>query len=355
MRDGDPVALKSIRLDRLQAQLRGDALAPAYLLAGQEPLLLLEAADTVRAAARRLGFAEREVLEAGESGFDWGALAASSRQGSLFGGNRRLIDLRLPGGKAGKDGSEALQAWARAPADPDTVLLVTCTQWGREWEKPAWVPALANLGVYVPIWPLKRADLPRWIAERARQRSLLLDEQAIDLLAGRTEGNLLACAQEIDKLVLLGETGHVDGRRLDALLAEQSRLDVFALTDAAFAAEPLRALRIARSLRAEGESPVPMLGWIGNQVELLLRMAETEAAGRSVEGLFREERVWDARQAPLKSTLSRLGLSGCRRAAARLARLDRLAKGQERGDVWTGIDRLLVQLARATRPRRLPA
>lgn len=348
--------MKPARLEQLAPHLEREPLAPVYLLAGQEPLLLLEAADAVRAAGRRQGFAERIVFEAGESGFDWDSLAGSACQGSLFGGDRRLLDLRLPGGKAGKDGSEALQAWAaQAAGNPDTVLLVTCMQWGKEFEKPAWVAALAAVGWYLPVWPVRRHELPRWIGARARARGLALAPGAVALLAERTEGNLLACAQEIDKLVLLGESGTVDLARLDTLLAEQSRLDVFALTDAVLLGDPVRALRILRSLRAVGESPVPLLGWLGSQVELLARLAQADADGQSLAGIFKAERVWDSRQEQLRGAVARVGARAARAALASLARLDRQAKGQERGEVWIELERLAVDLARSRPARRLAA
>ncbi len=342
-------AVKSARLDQLQRHLQREPLAPVYLLAGQEPLLLLEAADAVRAAARRHGYVEREVLEAGEGGFDWGYLASSSQQGSLFGGDRKLLDLRLPGGKPGKDGSEALKHWAAAvPAD--TVLLITCTQWGKAWET-AWVDALSQCGWYVPVWPLKRDDLPGWISQRSQSRGLALTPEAVQLLAERTEGNLLACAQEIDKLVMLGEQGSLGADRLDAVLAQQSRLDVFALTDAVLAGDAPRATRILQALRAEGEQPVPILSWLGGQVELLARAADAEREGRPAAQALRAERVWDSRLPLYQRALGRIRATGCRRALLALARLDRMAKGREAGDVWLETERLLLRLAGSGRGR----
>lgn len=345
--------VKSARLEQLHAHLERDAPAPVYLLAGQEPLLLLEAADAVRAAARRHGYSERNVLEADGSSFDWGTLAASAQQGSLFGGNRKLIDLRLPGGKPGKDGAEALKAYAAQPSG-DSLLLVTCTQWGKAWET-AWVDAVAAAGWYVPVWPLKRHELPRWISGRARSRGLSLDDDAIAMLAERTEGNLLACAQEIDKLVLSGESGRMAAQRLDALLTEQSRLDVFALSDAVLAGDTVRALRVLRGLRAEGEAAVPILGWVGGQLELLARVADGALEGRSVAQALRSERVWDSRLPLYEGALSRLGRGGVRRALLAFARLDRMSKGQEHGEVWLEMERLVLNLTGAGRRRRVAA
>lgn len=337
------MAVKAARLEQLQRHLEREPLAPAYLLAGQEPLLLLEAADAVRAAARRQGYAERQVLDAGESGFDWGLLAAASQQGSLFGGDRKLIDLRLPGGKPGREGGEALKAWS-ASVPADTVLLITCTTWGKAFET-AWVEAIAACGWYVPVWPVKRDELPDWIARRAQSRGLALTAGAIQLLAERTEGNLLACAQEIDKLVMLGGQGTLDADRLDAVLAQQARLDVFALSDAVLAGDAARATRILHGLRAEGEEAVPILSWVGGQVELLARVAEAETGGRPAAQALRHERVWDSRVPLYLRALARLRAGGCRRALITLARLDRMAKGREAGDVWLETERLLLRLA----------
>jgi DNA polymerase-3 subunit delta len=345
--------VKAAHLDQLHVHLERDAPAPVYLLAGQEPLLLLEAADAVRAAARRHGYGEREVLEAGESGFDWGALAATAQQGSLFGGNRKLVDLRLPGGKPGKDGAEALKAYGQSVA-ADTIVLMTCTQWGKAFEG-AWVDALTAHGWYVPVWPLKRPDLPRWISARARTRNLVMDDEAIALLAERTEGNLLACAQEIDKLALMGESGRIGVGKLDSLLAEQSRLDVFALTDAVLAGDTPRALRIVRSLKDEGEPVVPIISWLGGQVELLARVAHAESRGGSLGQGLRAERVWDSRIALYEGALRRLGQGGCRRALLTLARVDRISKGRETGDVWLELERLILALSGAGRRRRAAA
>lgn len=343
--------MKPARLDQLHAHLERQPPAPIYLLAGQEPLLLLEAADAVRRSVKTHGYAEREVLEAGESGFDWNALAASAQQGSLFGGGRKLIDLRLPTGRPGKDGADALKAYCEH-VNPDNVLLITCTQWGKAWET-AWVDAVTGAGGwYVPVWPVKRHELPAWIAARLGRRGLRADDEAIALLIERTEGNLLACAQEIDKLVLLGESGTIDAARLNALLAEQSRLDVFALSDALMAGDAARALRVLRGLRAEGEAAVPVIGWLGSQVELLARVADGQAAGQPSAQLLRAERVWDARQALYQGALRRLGTGGSRKAALALARLDRLAKGQEFGDVWLELERFTLAFTGVARARR---
>lgn len=337
------------RLEQLYTHLEREPPAPVYLLAGQEPLLLLEAADAVRAGARRHGYAEREVLEAGESGFDWGRLAASAQQGSLFGGGRKLVDIRLPSGKPGKEGASALASYGEQPGS-DSIVLLTCTEWSKKHEG-AWVGAFTARGWYVAVWPLRRNELPGWIARRARARKIDLDQDAVTLLAERTEGNLLACAQEIDKLVLLDHSGVIGAERLDTMLAEQSRLDVFALADAALAGDAARSLRILRGLRAEGEAIVPVLSWLGGQVELLARAAEAGERGGGADRALRAERVWDSRLALYKGALNRLGVRGCGKALNTLAHLDRVAKGRESGDVWLEAERLVLSLCGIRRRR----
>ncbi|MCK9488866.1 MAG: DNA polymerase III subunit delta [Xanthomonadales bacterium] len=343
--------MPAANLSQLHTHLKRDPPASIYLLAGQEPLLLQEAADAVRAAARRHGFDERTVLEADEKKFDWGSLAAASQQGSLFGTGRKLIDLRLPSGKPGREGAPVLIAAAQA-RNPDVIVLITCMEWGKVLAKAAWVEAVASGGWYVPIWPIKRDELPDWIAARARSRGLDLAADAVDLLALRTEGNLLACAQEIDKLLLLGESGALTAARLEGLLAEQSRLDVFALSDAVMAGDTLRALRVLRSLHAEGELPVPVLSWLGGQVELLARVGHAHSRGQPIRQALRTERVWDSRMAMYEGALRRLGAAGIRRGLQRVAQLDRVAKGQAPGDAWLLLERLVLILTAAGRGRR---
>src|SRR5690242_9764264 len=175
-------------LAALRKQLAGPDLAPVYLIAGAEHLLVLEAADALRARARELGFTEREVLDV-EAHFDWNRLADASRAMSLF-ASRKLIDLRLPTGKPGKDGSAAIVAYCESPP-PDTSLLITTNDWSKQHEG-AWVKAIEQAGVFVPVWPLKREELPNWIVARMASRNLTATPDAIAWLAERVEGNLLA-------------------------------------------------------------------------------------------------------------------------------------------------------------------
>ena len=235
-----------LNLAQFHAHLGGDALKPVYLLAGAEHLLLLEAADALRARARALGYSEREVLEA-DVHFDWDELARSAAGMSLF-AQRRLLDLRLPTGKPGRDGSAALQAYCEAPP-ADTVLLVTCNEWSKKHEG-AWSEAIERAGAFVPVWPLKPDELPSWLNQRLAARGLTAAPEAIEALIDRTEGNLLAAAQEIDKLALLAGGRKLDAAMLKDLVADSTHYDVFKLADAALSGDAARALRILAGLRA---------------------------------------------------------------------------------------------------------
>ena len=331
-------------LAQFNKQLTAGELEPVYLLAGEEHLLLLEAADALRARARQLGYAEREVLDA-ESNFDWNEFAMSTASMSLF-ATRKLIDLRLPGGKPGKEGSAALIEYCERPA-PDTVLLVTCTQWSKQHET-AWVAAMDRAGMFVPIWPLKPNELPEWIGQRMLRAGLKPDRDAIAALAERVEGNLLAAAQEIDKLKLLHGAAPLDAATLEDLVADSARFDVFRLTDAALAGDAARALRVLAGLRAEGEQVPGLMGWLLMQLQQLARLA---GAG-NLAAAFRAERIWPAREGLYRKALARADAGHWERCLAQAARIDRISKGREVdpngkaiGDAWLQLERLLAAIA----------
>ena len=322
-------------------------LARVYLLAGDEPLQLQEAADALRSRARALGYAEREVLDV-EAHFDWDSLARSGASLSLF-AQRRLIELRLPTGAPGREGSVAISEWCKAPA-ADTVLLITAHQWSRKHEG-AWVKAIQRAGVYVWLRAPRLEDLPEWILKRMRAHGFAPDDATVALLASRAEGNLLAIAQEIDKLAALREGGPVTADELESLGADNAVYDVFALTDAAFAGDATRALHILDGLRAEGEEPVALMGWILNQLDLALRLSSAPDLAVAMRG---EYGMWPARQKLFAGALQRAGGGNghWRRCLAWCARIDRMSKGRiqdavgkSMGDPWRELERLMVAIA----------
>ncbi|KAA2286275.1 DNA polymerase III subunit delta [Arenimonas fontis] len=346
-----------LKPDRLERQLAGEPLRPVYLIAGSEPLLVQELADAVRARAREEGYGEREILDA-EGGFDWNRLGQGMASLSLF-ASRRLFDLRLPSGKPGKDGSEALREYCDAPP-PDTVLLVTCQDWSKA-HAGKWSEAIARVGHFVPVWPLKTHELGDWLQRRLRSRGLLVTPDAVQRLADRVEGNLLAAAQEVDKLALLA-TGSgrgpsaraMDADTLERLVADSSRFDVFKLADAALAGDAARVVRMLAALRAEGEQVAGLMPMIAREVLLCAGLARDIAGGMPAAAAMRAARVWDSKQAAYRRALDRHPAERWERFVAECGRIDRSAKGRGQGDPWLLLERLLVAIAEP-RARRLLA
>ena len=329
-------------LPAFRKQLSGDALKPVYLIAGAEHLLVIEAADALRARAKELGYTEREVLDV-EANFDWNLLGDASRSMSLF-ASRKLIDLRLPTGRPGKEGSTAIIEFCAAPP-PDTVLLVTANDWSKKHEG-AWSTAIERAGTAVAIWPLKREEMPDWIGTRMASRGLKATPDAIALLADRAEGNLLAAAQEIDKLALLHAGTTLDVETLEESVADDARYDVFRLTDAAIGGDAGRALHIVAGLRVEGEEIIPLLGWLLMQLRLLLRLASAP----NVDSALRSERIWpSSREGLFKRALKNGDRAHWERCLAQAGRIDAMAKGRPPGDAWRELERLIAAIAA---PRR---
>jgi DNA polymerase III subunit delta len=324
-----------------QKALTADSLRPVYLLAGEE-LLVLEAADALRAQARRLGYSEREVLDVGAH-FDWDDLARAAAGMSLF-ATRRLLDLRLPTGRPGTEGAKAINAFCADPP-PDVTLLITATEWSSKHEG-AWTKHLDAAGALVVFNAPKPNDWTAWIGARLASRGLQATPDAAALLAGRVEGNLLAAAQEIDKLAVLRGTGAQAASRIDAaemenLVADSARYDAFKLTDAAFAGDGGRALHILAGLHSEGDELIALMGWLVNQLQLALRLANA----RDFSAQAKAERLWPAREQLFRKALRRAPREHWLQCLARAARIDRMAKGREQGDPWREAERLIAAIA----------
>ncbi len=320
-------------------ELAAATLKHVWLIAGSEHLLVLEAADALRSRARELGYLEREVLDV-EANFDWSRLAEAARSLSLF-ASRRLIELRLPSGRPGTQGSAAIVAYCEAPP-ADTILLVTAHDWSRKHEGK-WSQAIERAGAALVVWPLKREELPTWIRQRMQARGIDATADAIRLLAERVEGNLLAAAQEIDKLALLHAGETLDVEALAASVADDARYDAFRLSDAAIGGDAARALHIVAGLAAEGEEIVPLMGWMMNQLRLLLRLS---AAGSGLAQALRAEHIWPAtRENLFRDALRRSDRAHWERCLLQAGRIDAIAKGRRAGNPWRELERLLAAMA----------
>ena len=335
-----------LNVDRIAPQLAAEPLRPAYLVAGQEPLLVIEAADAVRAAARAQGIDEREVHDMDGRDADWDALSASMHAPSLF-ASRRLVEVRLPTGKPGNEGSKLLCEFCAAPP-ADVVLLVVANEWSNR-HAGKWSEAIGRVGHSCIAWQVKPHDLGSWIERRLRSRGVKATPDAVARLVQRIEGNLLAAAQEIDKLALLATSGDgqpLDVQAMDALVSDSARFDVFRLVDAALAGNPSQVSRTLAGLRAEGEAVPALMGMVVKELQVVASLARARNFAAECKAL----RIWDSKQALYKRALGKHPPERWQRFLAEAGRVDRIGKGrarvgEESTDAWLQLERLLLAVA----------
>jgi len=320
----------AIRFNELGSKLKA-GLAPVYLICGDEPYQFGEAARLVREAARRAGFDEREILDT-EGLFQWGALAAAADAMSLF-SSRRLIELRAANGKIGKEGSEAIRAYCERPC-PDNLLLILAPGMDRKELQSAWAKRVESIGAVIQVWPLKERELEAWLAQRLQSAGLQPGTGVAALLAERSEGNLLAAAQEVEKLRLLHDPGPLELDDLLGNLADSARFDLFALTDAALGGDRARVQRVLAVLRAEGTADVLVLWVLARELRMLVEAAGAVAARASLDAVYSRHRVPRLRQETIGRALRRLSPGRLRELLAQCAGVDRAIKGVEPGDSW---------------------
>jgi DNA polymerase-3 subunit delta len=317
-----------LRAAELEGQLK-KSLLPAYVIHGDEPLLAMEAADAVRAAARRGGFTEREVLEPGR-GFDWSEFTHATGSLSLF-ATKKIVELRLPTGKPGPQGSAAIAAYCERPSE-DQLLLVTLPRLDRTGQGSAWFNALARLGALVDIWPLDRARLPAWLGERLARQKQRAPRDVLEFLTERVEGNLLAAHQELQKLALLAPEGELALDTVQDAVASVARYDPYDAADALVSGDLARYVRVIDGLRAEGEQPTFVLFVISSALFALQEGSAERVFNRSLKRA-------------VESALRRFAPKRIDEAIAQAAAIDRAIKGVGEGDAWQAFIRLGLKLA----------
>ncbi len=333
--------MTQLRVDQLGGHLK-QSLAPVYFIHGDETLLVNECADAVRAAARAQEYTDRQVFTA-EAGFDWQSLLAAGDSLSLF-AERRILELRLPTGKPGKEGTRILRDYAGRPPE-DTLLLIVSAKLEAAARRSKWVQALDQAGVSIPVWPVDIAQLPGWIDRRMRARGLQASREALQLIAERVEGNLLAAAQEIEKLYLLHGAGTLDVDTVAELVADSARYDIFGLVDAALAGDAVHAQRILSGLRAEGVEPVLVLWALAREIRTLTTMARQLQGGEGLARVLAAHRVWEKRKPLLTAALKRIRGRQWWQLLQRCACLDRVIKGRAAGSAWDELLQLVLGLA----------
>jgi len=319
-----------INANQLSSHLQ-KKLAPCYLVTGDEHLLVAEALDSIREVAREQGFTSRD-LHVATTGFDWAQLRDSSANLSLF-AEQRIVELRLPTGKPGRIGGQAIVDLAEQ-AGSDLMLIVSGPKLDRSVQSSKWVKSLDAKGVSLPIWPVSVRELPGWIAARMRQAGLQPDDGAIALIADRVEGNLLAADQEIEKLRLLLGEGKVSADDVSSAVANSSRFDVFKLVDATLTGDAKRALKILTGLRAEGVEPVIVVWSLTREIRTLASLTDAIAQGMDLAGGMQKAGVWRNRQALVRSCIGRHQHGDFHRLLKLANQADQAAKGQLRADPW---------------------
>ncbi len=314
-----------VKHQQLQANLQR-GLQGVYLVSGDETLLVSEACDSILQHARTQGFTERSIHHV-ESGFKWHDVLNDAASMSLF-AERKIIDLRIPPSKFDKEASQILRDWCQGAAgNPDTILLMRTERLQPRQRNSAWFRALEDAGVVVLIWPLGPQDLPVWLGERLRSRGLELEQAALMALCERVEGNLLAAAQEVEKLTLQNLPQPISEQTLLGCLDDASRFNSFDLIDAAMAGQGTRVAKIMASLQEDRGSLFAILGALTSQLRRLgQRQGLPPARARTMEAF--------ARRGP-----------SARALLAECALVDEQGKGQRLGDAWLGLEQLLLSMA----------
>jgi len=347
-----------LRPDQLSAHL-AKGLKAVYTVHGDEPLLAQEAADALRAAAKAAGYTERKVFTVSGAHFDWSSLLGAAQAMSLF-ADRQLIEIRIPSGKPGKEGAEALQRYCEALSD-DTVTLVLCPKLDRQQQSSAWFTALDAAGVSLRVDPVERRALPQWIAQRLHQQGQRVEDgeagqQTLAFFSDRVEGNLLAAHQELQKLALLYPPGVLSFEQVESAVLNVARYDVFRFGEAVLAGQVARALRMLDGLKAEGEAPVLVHWTLAEDIRALKRVKDAMDSGKPLPMALREQRVWGVKEKLFERVLPAVSDHALAHLVEAAQVCDGLVKGLKHPgwplDAWEGLKRLTLLVLQHTASTR---
>lgn len=323
-----------LRPEQLDKHLQG-SLLPVYLVSGDEPLLQMEVCDRIRRAATAAGYTQRDVytVPSNSAQFDWNQLRQETSALSLF-AQQRILEVRLAATTRLGDGAKVFEEYAAQPP-VDTLLLITAPKLDRSAQNTRWVKALDSAGALIQVWPVEAHQLPQWIEHRLRQHGVRASREATRMLADRVEGNLLAAAQEIEKLCLLLEPGHeLDEATIATVVADSARYTVFGLVDRMLAGQVHEAARTLRGLREEGTEPLVVLWAFSRELRALAQVAEAQARGVSLDSALKNAGVWESRKPLLRQALQRLKPSDLTLLLRLCAATDRTIKGLLPGNSW---------------------
>ena len=326
--------------DHLQQKL-----LPVYLVSGDEPLLLQECCDQIRQKARAENCNEREIIEGGASNFNWQDILHSASNMSLF-ADRKLIELRLPSGKPGAEGSKALCEYLDI-ASGDDVLLIVSGKIDKQSTNSKWYKALDKAGVTVQVWPVDAKNLPRWLQQRVRNAGMSIDDDALQLLCERMEGNLLAAVQEVEKLKLLAADSKITMQTVTEAVSDNARYNLFDMADNALKGNASVSLRMLYGLRAEGTEPPVVLWALVREIRTLYEAQLDCDSGQSAQQALSSRRVWQNRMPLMQAALTRHDTHSLSLLLEQAARADGSIKGFADGKPWDNLSRLVITLCRA--------
>lgn len=326
-------------LSQRLASLESQSVPRIILLNGNELLLVEEALDELRLALKNHGFSERLQYQL-EAGFDWSQITGAGQAMSLF-AERRVFELRVPK-SLGVAGTKALVEYCGE--DSEDLLVVIMPALDKRQRQAKWAKVVDGVGWVVDAYEISPQQFPSWIKQRLQSRALRVEAGVVELLAEQLEGNLLAAAQEIDKLKVLADNGAVPMRLVTESLADQARFDVFALTDSCLLGNATKALRIKQRLQSEGVEPVIVTWSLVKEIRQLAAISAAVAQGQSQSVVFKQFRVWSKREPMVSAALKRHGANACYQLLQNAAKLDQVVKGQRAGDAWQQIEKLCLQL-----------
>ncbi|MDF1831743.1 MAG: DNA polymerase III subunit delta [Porticoccaceae bacterium] len=329
--------------DKLSTHLR-KGLGPIYVITGDEPLLAQEVADAIRGQARKNGFTERELFNA-EARFDWQQILTEANSLSLF-ADKKILELRIPSGKPGREGGLFFQDYC-ANINADNLLLIILPKIDKSTQNSKWFKALDQHGAIVQVWPVDVAQMPQWIQHRLKHAGISANHQAIEVLAERVEGNLLAAIQEIEKLKLLAPKGEIDSETMSSVVTDSARFNVFTMIDRILDGDSVGATRTLRGLRDEGAEPLTILWALIRELRTLIKASEQAANGESIASALRSLRVWDKHQPLVRKALRRTRPAQLTMLLRQAGGVDRAAKGMRDASPWDELTSMVLSMSGA--------
>ncbi len=330
-----------INPNQLQAQLI-QGLSSVYLVSGDDPLLVQESRDKIVQHAQNLGYTERQSFQAGTD-FNWDTLLAEISNQSLF-SSKTIVELRIPSGKPGKIGSAAIESFVQN-IPQDKLLLITTPKLDATQQKTKWLKAIEKKGVYLPIWPIEKANLPGWVKQRLQREGLTASQEGVGIIVDQTQGNLLACDQEITKLRLLYGEKNLTPQEINDAVGDHARFDLYQLIDQALLGDSESTVRILTQLQESGTEPTLLLWSITREIRQLIQIQSLMTRGGTFDHACSKLFVWKNRQALYQKALRRLTQPELTQALQRASDIDLMIKGLQAGNVWLALNELALSLS----------